>query len=101
MEGWQTQVVAAPTVEVAARLQLTVLLPAYNEAEAIGSVLAEIVEALSACTHPAPRDEKWPTCSASHRQLAERVAHTWEYEILVVDDASTDRTAEGRRGLCR
>src|SRR5262245_41546467 len=72
MEGWQTQLVAAPAVEVASRLQLTVLLPAYNEAEAIGRVLREIVEALSALPGNLP----------------------WDYEILVVDDASTDRTAD-------
>ena len=68
MEGWQTQVLAAPNTEVEAGYQLTVLLPAYNEEQAIGRVLEEIVEALA---------------RASVR-----------YEILVVDDASTDRTAE-------
>jgi glycosyltransferase involved in cell wall biosynthesis len=68
MDGWQTQVVAATTTEVERRLQLTVLLPAFNEAAAVGRVLGEIVEALA--------DEG----------LA--------YEILVVDDASTDGTAE-------
>jgi glycosyltransferase involved in cell wall biosynthesis len=68
MEGWQTQVVAASTAEVAAPCQLTVLLPAYNEEEAIQRVLEEIVEALS--------------------------GESLRYEIVVVDDASTDRTAE-------
>ncbi|MFH1920447.1 MAG: glycosyltransferase family 2 protein [Planctomycetota bacterium] len=68
MEGWQTQAVAAPAVEVAAPWQLTVLLPAYNEQDAIEQVLEEIVDALS----------------------EEQV----RYEILVVDDASTDRTAD-------
>ena len=68
MEGWQTQVVTASTTEVAAPWQLTVLLPAYNEEKAIQQVLGEIVEALS--------DE------------------SIRYEILVVDDGSTDRTAE-------
>jgi glycosyltransferase involved in cell wall biosynthesis len=71
MEGWQTQLMAAPEVEAAKRLQVTVLLPAYNEELAIRQVLEEIVEALS-CS----RDE------------------SLDYEILVVDDASTDRTAE-------
>ncbi len=51
-----------------APLPLTVLLPAYNEQQAIGSVLAEVVEAL--------RD--WE----------------FQYEILVVDDGSTDNTAQ-------
>ena len=68
MEGWQTQVVAASTTEVTAPWQLTVLLPAYNEQDAIRQVLAEIVEALS--------DE------------------SVRYEILVVDDGSTDRTPD-------
>lgn len=49
-------------------LDVTVLLPAYNEERAIVRVLAEIVETLA-------------TTSLS-------------YEIIVVDDASTDRTAE-------
>ena len=67
MDGWQTQVITASTTEVAAPWQLTVLLPAYNEQDAIRQVLEEVVEALS--------DEPI------------------RYEILVVDDASTDRTA--------
>jgi glycosyltransferase involved in cell wall biosynthesis len=49
-------------------LDLTVLLPSYNEEEAIGPVIREIRDAL----------REWPGT----------------YEILVVDDASTDRTAE-------
>ncbi len=84
MEGWQTQLVAAPAVELASRLQLTILLPAYNEAEAIGRVLEEIVETLSESGHLAPRDD---SSRGARRPL-------WDYEILVVDDASTDRTAE-------
>jgi glycosyltransferase involved in cell wall biosynthesis len=72
MEGWHTQLVAAPQSEAgadsAARVALTVLLPAYNEEQAIGRVLEEIVEALA--------DEDLP------------------YEIVVVDDASTDRTPQ-------
>ncbi len=68
MDGWQTQLVAAPQVEISPRLALTVLMPAYNEEAAILSVLGEIVEALA--------------------------AEPLEFEILVVDDASTDRTAE-------
>ncbi len=69
MDGWQTPVVASDgrQTEVAREWQLSVILPAYNEQQAIGSVLEEIVEALS--------DE--PV----------------RYEILVVDDASTDGTA--------
>jgi glycosyltransferase involved in cell wall biosynthesis len=51
-----------------AELDLTVLLPSYNEEEAIGPVIKEIREALAA----------WPGT----------------YEILVVDDASTDATAQ-------
>ncbi len=68
MEGWQTQVVTASATEAAAPWQLTVLLPAFNEQDAIRQVLQEVVEALS--------DE------------------SIRYEILVVDDGSSDRTAE-------
>ncbi len=75
MEGWQTQVVTASTTEVAAPWQLTVLLPAYNEERAIQQVLEEIVETLS--------------------------GEPIRYEILVVDDASTDRTAERAEQFAR
>ncbi|NQT40963.1 MAG: glycosyltransferase family 2 protein [Planctomycetes bacterium] len=68
MEGWQTQVATVSTTESVQAVQVTVLLPAYNEEQAIEAVLEEIVDA-----------------------LAETATH---YEILVVDDASTDRTAE-------
>ncbi|NLY01858.1 MAG: glycosyltransferase family 2 protein [Rhodopirellula sp.] len=68
MEGWQTQVITASASEAATQWQLTVLLPAYNEQKAIIRVLDEIVESLS--------------------------DGAIQYEILVVDDASTDRTAE-------
>lgn len=68
MDGWQTQVVAASGSEVDRQCQLSVILPAYNEQDAIHRVLAEIVEALA--------DEPL------------------RYEILVVDDASTDGTPE-------
>ena len=82
MDGWQTQVLGAAGTEVAKTLKtsgdisadaattlnLTVLLPAFNEEEAIEQVLEEIVEALA--------DEDI------------------RYEILVVDDASTDSTVE-------
>lgn len=70
MEGWHTQLLASPhaEAEAPARLAVTVLLPAFNEELAIESVLEEVVAALAG------------------QELA--------YEILVVDDASTDRTAE-------
>lgn len=48
--------------------QVTILLPAYNEQEAIGQVLHEVVRAMTATEI--------------------------QYEILVVDDGSTDQTAE-------
>jgi glycosyltransferase involved in cell wall biosynthesis len=51
-----------------AELDLTVLLPSFNEEEAIGPVIREIRDAL----------REWPGT----------------YEILVVDDASTDETAQ-------
>jgi glycosyltransferase involved in cell wall biosynthesis len=68
MEGWQTQLVASPAAELLEQFQLTVLLPAFNEEDAIEGVLSEIVDALA--------DEPI------------------RYEIVVVDDASTDRTAQ-------
>jgi glycosyltransferase involved in cell wall biosynthesis len=68
MDAWQTQVVTASATDVSTTPKLTVLLPAYNEEEAIRDVLEEVVEALA---------DDGPS-----------------YEILVVDDASTDRTAE-------
>jgi glycosyltransferase involved in cell wall biosynthesis len=68
MEGWQTQVVAATSVQVDPPPRVTVLLPAYNEEPAIRRVLGEVVEALA--------DERL------------------HFEIVVVDDASTDRTAD-------
>lgn len=68
MEGWQTQLWASPAGTAGRRMQLSVLLPAFNEEDAIERVLAEIVTTLA--------DEPF------------------RYEILVVDDASTDATAE-------
>ena len=68
MDGWQTQLLATPAVAIERQYALTVLLPAYNEENAIEGVLEEIVDVLSATDT--------------------------SYEIVVVDDASTDRTAE-------
>ena len=68
MEGWQAALAAVPATEVAGKVRLSVLLPSYNEESAIRGVLEEIVTALASLPMP--------------------------YEILVVDDASTDRTAE-------
>jgi glycosyltransferase involved in cell wall biosynthesis len=68
MDGWQTQLLADLSIEAAAQIKLTVLLPAFNEELAIGRVLGEVVDALAEI------------------ELAS--------EIVVVDDASTDRTVE-------
>lgn len=68
MDGWNTQLLATPVAAVEKKLALTVLLPAYNEQEAIEQVLEEIVDALT--------------------QTA------IDYEILVVDDRSTDMTPD-------
>ena len=68
MDGWQTELLATPSTTIPRGLQLTVLLPAYNEALAIEQVLSEVVGALA------------------ETDLS--------FEILVVDDGSTDRTAE-------
>jgi len=67
MDGWQTQVVTASAAEITPHWKLSVILPAYNERAAIRRVLEEVVEVLS----------------------GESVC----YEVLVVDDASTDGTA--------
>ena len=75
MEGRQTAFIAAPATEVAGKVRLTVLLPSYNEECAIRGVLEEIVAALAEGPMP--------------------------YEILVVDDASTDRTAERAEEFAR
>jgi len=69
MDGWQTQIITSPDTKASTAVKLTVLLPAYNEEEAIGGVLEEIVEVLTRDDAPS-------------------------FEILLVDDASTDRTAE-------
>ena len=76
MDGCQTQVAAASATQLALQWQASIVLPAHNEQEAIGRVLAEIVEALS--------------------------AEPIRYEILVVDDGSTDHTASlaERFALC-
>ena len=68
MDGWQTQVITASATSVDPGWQVSVILPAYNEREAIGRVLAELVEVLS--------DEPL------------------RYEILVVDDGSDDGTPD-------
>lgn len=68
MEGWQTQLVAAASATLERRFALTVLLPAFNEHDAIERVLDDVTAALAGCDDA--------------------------YEILVVDDASTDGTAE-------
>lgn len=77
MEGWQTQVVDSETLASATpvRCQLTVLLPTYNEEAAIVSVLEEIVGVLA--------------------------GENLKYEILVVDDASTDATVERVEAFAR
>lgn len=68
MDGLQTQVITASATQVDPQCQLSVVLPAHNEQQAITGVLEEIVEVLS--------------------------GEPIRYEIVVVDDASTDRTAE-------
>jgi glycosyltransferase involved in cell wall biosynthesis len=68
MDGWQTELQSAVTTEPRAAWQVTVLLPAFNESLAIARVLDEIVDALS------------------QEEL--------RFEVLVVDDGSTDDTAE-------
>ncbi len=68
MDGLQTQTVVAWAQPSPTAHKLTVLLPAYNEELAIGRVLGDLVQALD------PLD--------------------LDYEIVVVDDASTDATAD-------
>jgi glycosyltransferase involved in cell wall biosynthesis len=73
MDGWQTQVLATTATQTETAWQLSVVLPAYNEERAIGRVLDELVEVLS--------------------------AEPVRYEVLVVDDGSTDATARRAEGL--
>lgn len=68
MEGWQTELIADASNATQSACYLSVLLPAYNEELAIEAVLRETVDSLA--------DEPYA------------------FEIVVVDDASTDRTAE-------
>lgn len=68
MDGWQTQCLDTSHLDQQRRTQLTVLLPSFNEELAIERVLQEIIDSL--------RETEV------------------DFEILVVDDASTDRTAE-------
>lgn len=68
MEGLRAEILHAPVVPPQAGFRVSVVLPAYNEERAIVGVLREITEAL--------------------------IELNFQYEILVVDDASTDRTAE-------
>jgi len=75
MEGWQTQTHCVPDADIATACQLSVLLPSYNERRAITSVLEEIVAALA--------------------------DQALRYEILVIDDASTDGTAEAAEDFAR
>ena len=66
MDGWQTQAVEEVARGAATKCKVSVVLPTYNEELAIERVLEEIVSVL----------ENQP----------------WTFEVLVVDDASTDTT---------
>jgi len=67
MEGWQTQATTASATDLSLGCHLSVILPAFNERDAIEGVLEEVVQTLA----------DLPLRS----------------EVLVVDDASTDETA--------
>lgn len=68
MDGLRAEILHAPLAPPQAGFRVSVVLPAFNEERAIVGVLREITEAL--------------------------VELNFQYEIIVVDDASTDRTAE-------
>lgn len=72
MDGWPTdeplQERPTSSPQYAGNCRFSIVLPAFNEEQAIERVLAELIEALAGESPP--------------------------YEIVVVDDASTDRTAD-------
>ncbi len=68
MDGLRTELLASSAATLEPALAVTVLLPAFNEALAIEPVLEEVVAALAVTGLP--------------------------FEVLVVDDASTDDTAQ-------
>lgn len=75
MDGWQTQEIAAPQAALQTALGVSIVLPAHNEERAIGAVLEEVADVLASD----------PTLPA--------------WEIVVVDDGSTDRTADVARAF--
>ena len=76
----QTNVLPIPPASPAALPVLTVVIPALNEEEAIGSTIRRCLEA---------------------RQRICRAGRVSDVEIVVVSDGSTDRTPKSRRNLLR
>ncbi|MBI3968432.1 MAG: glycosyltransferase family 2 protein [Chloroflexi bacterium] len=68
MSRMETQLTPAVTEDLAAITGASIVIPAFNEGRAIGATLDRLCAAMSASSHP--------------------------YEIIVVDDGSTDQTAQ-------
>ncbi|MGJ8525443.1 Undecaprenyl-phosphate 4-deoxy-4-formamido-L-arabinose transferase [Halomonadaceae bacterium LMG 33818] len=82
-------------------LTLSVLIPAKDEADNLEALLNEIIQVLERFFATKDKSDKegtpWNTRIHYHERSIDtmrKIATTREYEIIVVDDASTDKTGE-------